>query len=475
MLDTFRGHTFVRQALGMVWDYAEINPFSSSTGNWTGALEWINRVIEHTAQVSSHPATAQQGTATRLTYPDAYFDAIITDPPYYDSVPYSHLADFFYVWLKRSVGYLYPDLFRPPLTPKGAEIVQDRSHSLSPSTKDATFYEREMTRAFTEARRVLRSDGIFVVVFAHKSTAAWETLLNSLLDAGLVVTASWPLNTERGSRMRAQGTASLASSIFIVCRVRTSKTEGYFDDVRQELAAVIRERLDFFWQQNIRGADFFISAIGPAVSVFGRYRKVYRLDGSEVGVRELLDLVQSSVAEYALDRITPPSLPPLEGGGRGGVRGVDAATRYYILHRWAYGSEAIPFDDGMRLAMALGADVSALMEKRGLLKQSGESVSLLGPKERGKSEELGLPDKSGRSAAVVDVLHRAASLWEKGDRDSLTRFLAEAARGREDQVRLVAQTIINILPDDDAERRLLEGFLAGRDTLPDVPRQERLL
>jgi len=129
----------------------------------------------------------------------------------------------------------------------------------------------------------------------------------------------------------------------------------------------------------------------------------------------------------------------------------------------------------MRLAMALGADVSALMERRGILKQSGETVSLLGPRERGGLPGLGLADRSGRSASVIDVLHRAATLWESGDREALARFLTEGARGREDQVRLVAQTLINILPADDAERRLLEGFLAGRDVLPEVPRQERLL
>ncbi|MCX6032094.1 MAG: DUF1156 domain-containing protein [Chloroflexi bacterium] len=463
----FIGHTFVRHALGMVWDYTEANPFSASSGNWTGALEWIARVIEHGTQASDQPATVQQGTATRLAYPDGYFDAIITDPPYYDSVPYSHLADFFYVWLKRSVGQLYPSIFRTPLTPKGPEIVQDRAHSLSSSTKDASFYESEMTHAFAEARRALRSDGIFVVVFAHKSTAAWETLLNSLLDAGLVVTASWPLHTERAVRLRAQGNASLASSIFIVCRVREADKDGYLDDVREELTATIRERLDFFWAHGIRGADFFISAIGPAVSVFGRYGHVYRLDGSEVKVGELLDLVQSLVSEYAMDRIM--------NGSAAKVGSVDAATRYYILHRWAYAGEKIAFDDAMRLAMALGADVTTLMERRGILKQSGETVGLLGPRERGKLEDLGLPDRSGRQADIVDVLHRSVALWESGNRESLAQFLAEAAAGRDDQVRLVAQTLVDILPPDDGERRLLEGFLAGRESLPEVPRQERLL
>ena len=263
------------------------------------------------------------------------------------------------------------------------------------------------------------------------------------------------------------GTASLASSIFIVCRVREAERDGYLDDVRDELSATIRERLDFFWAQGIRGADFFISAIGPAVSVFGRYSHVYRLDGTEVRVGELLDLVQSLVSEYALDRIL--------NGSAARVGLVDAATRYYILHRWAYAGEKIPFDDAMRLAMALGADVSLLMERRGILKQSGESVGLQGPRERGKLEDLGLPDRTGLQANVIDVLHRAVTLWERGNREALARFLAEAAPSRDEQMRLVAQTLVDILPPDDAERRLLEGFLAGRDSLPEAPRQERLV
>jgi len=462
----FIANTFSRQALPMIWDYTEVNPFSGSTGDWSGALDWIIRVIEHAAQASDQDTTAQQGTATRLPYPNDHFDAVVTDPPYYDAVPYADLSDFFYVWLKRSVGFLYPDIFRTPLAPKSAEIIQEPARHRSDAAAKA-FYEQEMTHAFTEARRVLRRGGIFVVVFAHKSTTAWETLLNSLLEAGLVVTASWPLHTERPGRLRAQESAALASSIFIVCRVRAAEAEGYFDDVREELATTIRERLDFFWKQGIRGADFFISAIGPAVSVFGRYTKVYRLDGSEVGVDALLDLVQQMVSEYALDRILN------SGAGRVGV--VDTSTRYYILHRWAYGQNKIPFDDAMRLAMALGADVSDLMEQKGILKQSGETVRLRGPRQRKAIHNLGLADRAGMNAPVIDVLHRAVTLWESGDREALARFLAEGARGREDQVRLVAQTLINILPNDDSERRLLEGFLAGRDVLPEVPRQERLL
>ena len=183
----FIGHTFVRHALAMVWDYIEVNPFSGSSGDWSGALDWIERVIQHTARASDTPAVVRQGTATRLPYTDHSLDAVITDPPYYDAIPYSDISDFFYVWLKRSIGFLYPGLFRTPLTPKAPEIIQHTARHGGDADVAKDFYEQEMTRAFSEARRVLHSDGIAVIVFPHKSLAAWETLLQSLLHVGLVV------------------------------------------------------------------------------------------------------------------------------------------------------------------------------------------------------------------------------------------------------------------------------------------------
>lgn len=129
-----------------------------------------------------------------------------------------------------------------------------------------------MAQAFSEMNRVLVNQGVAGVMFAHKTTSAWETLIGGLLKAGLVVSASWPFHTERPGRMRAQGSAALASSVTLVCRKRRADAgDGFWDDVRKELQQVAREQLDFFWQQGIRGADFFVSAIGPALSVFGKY------------------------------------------------------------------------------------------------------------------------------------------------------------------------------------------------------------
>jgi adenine-specific DNA methylase len=262
-------HVFGRQALPMVWDYSEANPFCSI--GWKGAMDWIARVIEHCIEADGQPGVTRQGTVTDLSYDDIDFDIVLTDPPYYDAVPYADLSDFFYVWLRRSLNDLYPDLLRSPLVPKSAEIIQERSRHEDGAAAKA-FYEREMTRAFREIHRILKPEGRCAVMFAHKTTSAWETLIGGLLEAKLVTTASWPLHTERPGRLRAQGSAALASSILLVCKKRVPDAGvGYYDQVRGDLEARIRERLDFFWCQGIRGSDFFIAAIGPALEVFGQY------------------------------------------------------------------------------------------------------------------------------------------------------------------------------------------------------------
>ncbi len=454
------------QSLPMRWDYVEVNPFSTAGGgSWSNSIDYICLVVEHTSKTSSAGAALHAGTALRLPYSDSLIHAVVTDPPYYDSVPYADLSDFFYVWLRRNLADEHSSVFYTPLTPKMEEIVQLAERNERYSHKDKQHYELQLKQAFTEAARTLESNGIFTTVFAHKSTAAWEAAINALLEASLVITASWPLHTESRNRLRAKDSAALASSIFIVCRKRTAFADGLFDDVRAELRDSVRDRLDFFWSQGIRGADFFISAIGPAVAVFGQYRQVRKLTGEVVTAAELLDLVQEMVSDYALAKVM---------NGRYRMGAVDATTRFYVMYRWSYGNQKIPADDARRLAQALGAEVDELIHRRELLKQSGEDVTLRGPLER-DNEHLGEVGRDGMNAPLVDVVHRAVLLWRANDRRALAEFLAANAQGREDSVRAVAQAIASILPEGDREKQLLEGFLSGQDSLPSVPRQERLL
>ena len=444
-------HVFGRQALPMVWDYSELNPISDAVGSWESmTLRRIPPVLSHLVQIppmdGGEGPQVFHGSATALPWPDDYFDAVLTDPPYYDNVPYSYLSDFFYVWLKRTVGDLYPELFATPLTPKGEEMVAYTSEAGGMEAARRAF-EEQFTRAFAEVARVLRPEGIAVVVFAHKTTAAWEAIIQSLLEAGLYLTASWPLHTEMEARLRAQESAALASSIYMVCRKRTSPETGDYARVRQDIGARIRERLAQFWQAGIRGADFFMSAIGPAVEVFGRYARVEKLSGEEVTVGELLEHVQQVVAEFALERVLES--PDLSG--------VDAATRFYLLWRWSYGSARVPFDEASKLARAVGVEVSELWQGSGFVHKDREYVRALGPRERARDGRF--LDRE-RYDSLVDSLHKACLLWEGNQRTALAEHL-DLNRGGEEIFWRVAQSVADVLPPGDKEKQLLQGLLGS--------------
>jgi len=214
----FIGNTFGRQALGIIWDFAEVNPFSHASGSWSGAVEWVARVIEANADFSGQQATVQQSSATAHPLPNDAATLFCTDPPYYDLVPYADLSDFYYVWLKRSIGADHPSMFADTKTPKEQEIVQLAERNKEYSYKTRERFEELMGQAMQEARRVVEASGIGIVFFAHKGTAAWESQLQAMINAGWVVTASWPIDTERGARLRAINSATLASSIQLVCR-----------------------------------------------------------------------------------------------------------------------------------------------------------------------------------------------------------------------------------------------------------------
>jgi putative DNA methylase len=446
----FSTHIFARQALPMNWDYSELNPLSYIlTGTWKSMFGQILDVLAHLARIPpvEDLPQVQQGSATELPYPDNFFDAVLTDPPYYDNVPYADLSDFFFVWLKRTVGDLHPELFATPLAPKSQEMVADASKAGGMEEARRRF-EEMLTQAFREIHRVLKPDGIAVIVFAHKTTAAWETVLQALLDAGLYMTASWPIHTEMQARLRAQESAALASSIYMVCRKRTTEEIGDYTRVRREIEARVRERLAQFWEEGIRGADFFMSAIGPAVEVFGRYARVEKLSGEAVTVAELLEYVRKVVAEFALERI-------LRGAE---LSGVDPLTRFYLLWRWTYNHARVPFDEARKLAAGAGIELTAHWGPGGLVAKDGEHVRVRSPMERAKD-----PRFAARTEfpTMVDAMHRAAALWMENRSAELREHLS-ATYGENEVFWQVVQAASEVLPEGDKERQILQGLLAGR-------------
>jgi adenine-specific DNA methylase len=453
-----------RQAIGMVFDYLETISISQFYG-WESHLDWIIRVLEHGAHTSKDYATVSQSSATALPYPDNHFDAIFTDPPYYDNVPYSYLSDFFYVWLKRTLGEVYPELFSTPLTPKKNEIV---AYSNGPGGWEdgKAFFEDMLKKAFQEIHRVLRPDGIAVIVYAHKSTEGWETLINSLLDSGLIMTGAWPLNTEMAARLRAHDSATLASSIYIVARKMKRQATGFFNEVREELKQHLNRKLERLWQEGIGGADFFIAAIGSAIEVFGKYEKVMDYEGNIVRADRMLGDVRRIATDYAVRQILH----------NGFSEEISDLTRFYVLYRWNYGGVKVPFDEARKLAQSCSIDLASEWNRPGFIQKDKEFVKVLGPHERSfsKRQEEGFGGSiQSNHAELVDVLHQVLLFWEKGNRDRMVRLLQDSGYGERESFFRVAQAISETLPNENKEKKLLDGFLAGRERLRDEVRQPK--
>ena len=386
-----------------------------------------------------------QSSATELPYPDSYFDAVLTDPPYYDNIPYSYLSDFFYVWLKRSVGDLYPDLFSTPLTPKSKDIVA-YSHS-GGLDEGKRYFEEMLKKAFKEINRVLKPEGIAVIVYTHKSTSGWETLINSLLDSGLVPTASWPIDTEMKARLRARESAALASSIYIVCRKMNREKTGWFNEIREEIRHHLHAKLEKLWNEGISGADFFIAAIGSAIEVFGKYERVMDYEGNIIRAEKLIEFVREVVTDYAVRQIL-----------KDGIAGeLSPLTRFYLLWRWTYGEAKVNFDEARKLAQSVGLELEKHWN-RGFIKKEKEFIIVLGPHER-KLEEIG-------DEEMIDVLHKSLLMWKAGKREELKKLLSETYGTKETFYRL-AQAISETLPNESKEKKLLDGFLSDRGRIVD--------
>ena len=256
---------------------------------------------------------------------------------------------FFYVWLKRTVGDLYPGLFSTPLSPKNNEITEMAGwDSRRYAHKDKSFFEDNLKKSFQEMYRVLKPNGVAIIVYAHKSTEGWETLINSLLDSGLIVTGAWPLDTERKSRLRSQESAALASSIYIVVRKMECQPTGFYNEVKEEVRVHLNAKLQRLWEEGLSGADFFIAAIGSAIEVFGKYEKVVDYEGNIVRADRLLDDVREIATDYAVRQI-------LHNGFAGEISDL---TRFYVLWRWEFGESRAIFDDARKLAQSCGVDLA---------------------------------------------------------------------------------------------------------------------
>jgi len=364
-------NTFGRQAIPMTWDFAEANPLSGSTGNFLDATAWVAEVIE-TCPARREGVAKQADATTRIfAIPDVL---VSTDPPYYDNIGYADLSDFFYIWLRRSLGHLYPDIFRTLLVPKSNELIASPYRHDGDRRRAETFFEEGLLRAFQAMRQAQHPDFPLTVYYAFKqaeeddsapdgalASTGWETMLEGLLRAGFSITGTWPMRTELGNRMIGRGTNALASSIVVVCRPRPA--DAPVATRRQFLAALRAELPDALIRLqhgNIAPVDLAQAAIGPGMAIFSRYASVLEADGSPMSVRTALELINQELDAY---------LEAQESE-------LDPETRFCVAWYEQYGFSAGPYGEADVLARAKNTAVGAL-ERAGIAESQAGKVRLL--------------------------------------------------------------------------------------------------
>ena len=416
--------TFARQALPMTWDIAEGNVFAGASGNWLDAVRFESSVIENLPSFGA-AAVIQEDAVAR----DYRGLTLCTDPPYYDNIGYADLADFFYVWLRRSLRGSYPDLLGTMLTPKSGELVATPYRFDGSRERADKHFESGFASVFMKAAREARADTPMTVFYAFKqsendeesvtgagafASTGWEKMLEGLVGSGLSVTGTWPMRTELGNRMLSSGTNALASSVVLVCRPR--HIEAGITDRRgfqQALKARLSTDLRILQSGGIAPVDLAQAAIGPGMAVFSSYAKVIEPDGNPMSVRRALQLINQ-----VLDEVTAEQ----EGE-------FDEDTRWAIAWYIEYGMDEGPYGRADDLSRAKGVAVDGLV-RAGIVKSGGGKVRLL---ERSELEPGWDPATDTRLTVWEVTQHLIRRLLDDGEESAaelLSRVggLGEAAR-----------------------------------------------
>jgi putative DNA methylase len=425
-----------RQALKMVYDFPEINPFAKTEGCLTFALDREASSIRKLAAVRGE-ATVVRGNAERLPYEDEMFDAVVTDPPYYKSIFYADLSAFFYVWLRRIVGDLYPEDFATPMPPKRREAVAQPSEHSGDEGRANEHYREMMERSFIEARRVLKPGAPLVCVYANKTTEGWASLIKALVPATLMVTEAWPIQTESAGRMNTLKAAALSDSIFFVARRRESSNIGQYEtEVLPELHQIARERVATLWQdgKGIGGADLLIAAVGAGLRAYTQFARVERVNGEEVTAEQYLREVEGVVLDTMLEQVF--------GMSKAGVSAVDPLTKFYVLWRFTYRESAIEAGEAFVFCYPQGIEIDGPSGISGplpkLVEKSGKTYKVRTFEDRGGHESLGVP-LEGVFTPTIDTLHRL--LWMLENAPAQIPAYLRRVNPNLEQLRLVAQAL----------------------------------
>ena len=478
-------HTFANHNFSMKWSFAEMASLEEdvgydwvikSTGKCIGELvalarpdaEVANRGQQgfefevpstHSFKPPSVTLTCKSGDSLDHIA-DASIDAVVMDPPYYDNVMYAELSDFFYVWLKRTAGYVFPEMFRRILTDKENEAVANAAkfkEQKGAKVLAGRDYQHRMAAIFTEMGRVLKVDGVLTLMFTHKATGAWDALTKGLIEAGFAITASWPVNTEAETSTHIKDKSAANSTVFLVCRPRVDRGSEarYWEEVEPTVRHAVRSRIGQFQQAGIRGVDLYLSCFGPALEAFSQNWPLVRgtprqdieqarrkrrqaeifeeeYDPYAVTPEDALEVARREVKDWRLNQLAHV---------RRSVE-LDNLTSWFVLAWDAFEAPTFPYDEANRLAKVCGVDldrdvIGKIAEKKGSNLVLWDSVT------RAAKGSLGLPD--GRDS-MMDALHHLARTVRSASLESANELLAKHHLASDPTFLLALEAVLEVLP-----------------------------
>jgi putative DNA methylase len=450
--------TFGRHDFSFTWSHAEFDA-SANLVPW-----YIAQVVDAYTELAELAAPAQyplwgergrppverlgvwQGPAASLEHlPDGSVHNITFDPPYYDNVMYAELSDFFYVWLKRSAGHLFPRFFQDHLTNKDDEAVANaaRFGGVGRSKRELAEqdYQRKMEAIFRECRHVLRDDGVLTIMFTHKRVEAWNTLASALINAGFAVQASWPVHTESEHSLHQAKKNAASSTILLACRKRPADSEPvWWDDLKGQVRSVVREKAEEFSKQGVSGVDLYISTFGPALSVISTRWPVLT---SEVGGHgEPLPLRPEAALDLAREEVIA-----LRKRGLLLEHDIefDPVTDWYLMAWDAFKAVEFPYDEARKLAIALDVELDAeIRDQRRLVARKGSSVVMQTPIQRRRK---GMVDpEAERFDTWIDAVHTALLVLAEDGTPACEKFLKDSGLLNDATFKQCVQALINAIP-----------------------------
>lgn len=507
-------NTFSRWALPMKWDVVENAILDSDSGGFRAVLDWVTMPLHNSlfpaAEGQPAPHVVLGSSISALT---GEFDIIVTDPPYYDAIPYSDLMDFFLVWIRRTLGDLnaeYAEAFKDPVGPKwdnkagDGELIDDASRHENNKARSKKVYEDGMAKVFSACHARLKPDGRFVIVFANKQPDAWEALVAAIIRAGFVVDGSWPVQTEMANRQRAMASAALASSVWLVCKKRNPAARPGWDNiVLQQMRERIATRLREFWDAGIRGPDFVWAATGPAMEAYSQHPvvKIANKPNELMKVGDFLKHVRRMVLDFVVGRV----LSKATGGAEAIIEELDDVTTYYLLHRNDFKLAEAPAGACILYAVSCNLSDRDLVDSFDLLVPSGgtsegddeeeesadgdeemaegsSSTFKLKPWNKRKRQGMGYdpvvdspaarleasqgklfaeaaPEKPRtRIVPLIDQIHRLMHLWKAGDVVKVDEYLTTKGLRTNALFPPVLQALIEMSEIGSEERSILESL-----------------